>query len=138
MQTARDLVGAAAELASGMQGGHHHLEGALFLFRMDIHRDTTPVILHGHGAIRMDGYDDLVANPSQGFINGVIHHLVDQVVQRLQIRAAHVHPRAPADCLQAFQHLDILGGITCIFRSHQSHNFLPPGKAGDIHNLTRL
>ena len=49
VQAAGDLVAAAAKFAAGMQFGHHHFQGRLFLGRVDIHRDAAPVVDHGDG-----------------------------------------------------------------------------------------
>ncbi len=52
VQPAGDLVAAAAELAAGVQLGHHHLEGRLFLGGVHVHRDAAPVIVDGDGRYR--------------------------------------------------------------------------------------
>jgi hypothetical protein len=43
----------------------------------------------------------------QGFIDRVIHHFINQVVQGFDVGAAHIHTGAAADGFQTFQHLDI-------------------------------
>ena len=52
-----------------------------------------------------------VADARQRFVDRVIDHFIDQVVQRFEVGAAHVHAGAAADGFQAFQDLDIFCGI---------------------------
>ncbi len=111
VQAARDLVAAAAELAASMQLGHHDFQSGFVQLRVNIDRDTAPVIIHGYAAVGMDRDKDAVASACQGFIDCVIDHLVDQVVQGFKVRAAHVHTRATPHSFQAFQHLNVFSGV---------------------------
>ena len=56
VQAARDLVGvvvlAFAELAAGVQLGHHHLGGGDALLGVDVGRDAAAVVADGGGAVR--------------------------------------------------------------------------------------
>src|SRR5262249_15814106 len=45
VQTARDLVARAAELAAGVQHGHHELRGGTSFDRMNAGGNATPVVL---------------------------------------------------------------------------------------------
>ncbi len=55
----------------------------------------------------MDGDQDVVAVAGQGFVDGVVHHFEDQVVQARAIGGvADVHAGALAHGLQAFEDLD--------------------------------
>ena len=93
--------------------------------RMDADRDAAPVIHHGDAAVGMDGDLDPVADARQGFVDGVIDHFVDEVMQGLDVRAAHIHAGAAPYGLQAFEYLDIFCFITSvIFFLSYSHNFL--------------
>ena len=44
-------------------------------------------------------------------VHGVVQHLGDQMVQRPLVGAADIHAGAPADRLQALQHLDVVRGV---------------------------
>jgi hypothetical protein len=51
VQTAGDLVAAAAELAAGVQLGEHELDGAHALGRVDVGGDAAPVVLDPHAPV---------------------------------------------------------------------------------------
>ena len=111
VQAAGDLVGAAAELAAGVQLGHDGLERRLAGLLVDVDRDAAAPVLHGDAAVLADGDSDPVAVAGHGLVDGVVHHFVDHVVQRLDVGAADVHTGAAAHGLQPFEHLDIVCGI---------------------------
>ena len=47
----------------------------------------------------------------QGFIDRVINHFINEVMQRLDVGTADVHTRPSADGLQAFKDLDIFCAV---------------------------
>ena len=49
---------------------------------------------------------DAVADARQRLVDGVVDHLVDEVVQAVDIGAANVHARAFAHGIEAFENLD--------------------------------
>ena len=49
---------------------------------------------------------DAIANLGQRLVDGVVDHLVDEVMQRAHIGSADVHAGAPAHGLQPLQDLD--------------------------------
>ena len=59
----------------------------------------------------------MVAVASQRFINGVVHDLVDQMMQTALTGGADIHTGALAHCLQAFQDLDLAGVVFMVRRS---------------------
>ena len=120
VQPSRDLVAAAAELRAGVEGGHHQLHRGYLPLWMRCSGDTTPVVPHGHALVLVDGHVDLVTSADQGLIDGVVDHLVDQVVKGAPIRATDVHAGSPTDCLQPLQHLD----IGCFVARHTVSGFL--------------
>ncbi len=122
MQTARDLVGIAVELATGMQYGHNDLGRRLFLRRMHIDRNTTTVVFHRDRTINMNSYRDFVTVSGQTFINGVIHHFIDQMVQTLGTGRTNIHGRPLTNCGQSFKNLDALSTVFFVF--HLRHKFL--------------
>ncbi len=83
-----------------------------FFSRVDVHRDAAPVVVHGDAVILVDDDVDPVAGAGQRLVDRVVDDFVDQVVQRLDVGAADVHARPAAHRLQAFQDLDVLGGVT--------------------------
>jgi hypothetical protein len=98
-----------------MQLGHNDLDGRNAKFGMDIHRDAAAVVPDSDGVVHM--YDDfhLVAEASHGFVDGVVHHFVDEMMQTAGIGTAYIHGRALADSGEAFEHGDRAGII--LFRS---------------------
>ena len=106
-----DAVAAASELASGVEGGKHGLQGRDAGGLVDLHRDPPTVIGDGHGAVRVDSNGRLVAEARHRLVHGVVHDLVDEVVEPALVCAADVHARTATDGLQALQDLDILGAV---------------------------
>ena len=100
------------EFAPRVKYRHHHFQRGFLLFRMDVHRDTASIVYDGNAAVRMDDDFDTAAFAHEGFIDGIIDHLVYKMMKRLKIGTAHVHARPAAYCLQTFEYLDILSAIT--------------------------
>ena len=99
MQAAGDFVAVRIELAAGVQLGHHHLGRGDAFFVVHIHRNTASVIDHGDGIVDVNGDVDLGAITRQGFVYGVVHHFIDQVMQSHLAGGADVHRRPQAHCL---------------------------------------
>jgi hypothetical protein len=125
VQAAGDLVAAAVELAARVQRGHHQLQSGYLLLRVGGDRDTPAVVAHRDTLVFANDDLNLVARTGQRLVDGVIHHLVNQVVQRLDVGAADIHTRPAAHRLQAFQDLYIF----CIVTGNDSINHVQsPGK----------
>jgi hypothetical protein len=108
MQSARYLVALGIELAAGVQLGHHDFRGR-YAFLVHIHRDAAAVVDHRYGIIDMNRYIHLRAIAGQGFVHGIVHHLVNQVMQPHLASRADIHGRPEAYGLQTFQNLDAAG-----------------------------
>ena len=106
VQSARHLVGVLVELAPGVQHGHHHFQGRFLFLLVHVHGDAAAVVLHGDGVVLVDGHLDVRAVSGHGLVDGVVHHLVHQVVQPVLADVADVHGRAFAHGFQPFQHPD--------------------------------
>ncbi len=112
VQAARGLVDLGVELAAGVERAHHHFEGGLLReFRMRIDRDAAAVVGDGEVAVglKLDLDEGRVAG--ERLVHGVVDHLGEQVMERLLVGAADIHAGPPAHRLEAFQHLDVVGGI---------------------------
>ena len=48
---------------------------------MHVHRDAAPVVADRGPAVPVEGHHDLMAVARKSLVDGVIHHLVDHVVQ---------------------------------------------------------
>ena len=83
------------------------LQSALVLLLVHVHVDAAAVVLHGDAAVFVDGDFDVGAITGQRFVDGVVHRLVNEVVETLLGDVADVHGRALAHSLKAFQHLNV-------------------------------
>ena len=83
MQAASHLVAGilAAELTAGVQHGIYDCDGRDAQLGLDVHGDAAAVIGNFDDITGFDRYFDMGAVPSQGFVDGVIDDLVDQVMQ---------------------------------------------------------
>ena len=81
VQTARDFVSAAAELAAGMEHREDDLQRALSGLFLDIHRDASTVVRYADDVTRFDGYFDMGAVSCQRLVDGVVDNLVNKVMQ---------------------------------------------------------
>ena len=114
VQAAGHLVRAFVELASGMEHGEHDLQGRLVQLGVHVDGDAAAVVDHAYGVVLEYGDVDVAGVAGQGLVDGVVHHLVDQVVQAARARVADVHRRALAHGLQAFEHLDVVGRVMAV------------------------
>ncbi len=79
---------------------------------MDVHRDASPVVVYLDAAVAVERDDDPGGVARQGLVDGVVDHLIDQVVEARRGGRADVHARTPPHMLPAFEDLDLLGGIS--------------------------
>ncbi len=112
VQAAGDLVGILVELTARVQLGHDDLGRRDALFRVQVGGDAAAVVGHGHRAVGIEGDGDLVGPAGQRLVDGVVHHLVDHVVEaRAVVGVADIHARTLAHRVQALQHLNGLGAV---------------------------
>ena len=139
VQSARDLVGLPVELAAGMQDGHDHFQRrlALELRVLDVphgvHRDAGAVVEDADDVAGMDDDLDRLAASGQYLVDGVVDHLVDQVVESRRSRRTDVHRGPLAHRLQSFQDLDLRRIVGVLGR-----NVLGTGLGGARHVLFSL
>ncbi len=103
MQTAGHLVGVVVKLASGMQLGHDHLYGRHAELGMNIHGNAASVVTHGDAVVHMQDHFHMGTVPGHGFVNGIVHHFIDKMMQSVRIGTAYIHGRALAYRRQTFQ-----------------------------------
>ena len=141
MEAARHLIPAAAEFSASVEDGKDYLQGGPAGLGLNIYRDAPAVVSDGNGIARIDGHCDIRAVARQSLVNGVVHNLVDQVVQARLAGRADIHTGALADRLQTLQHLDLratifvvgLGGVQLIqFVSFFRHNLPPVSYGGRV------
>ena len=117
VQAAGNLVGGGVEFAAGMQLGQHHLHRGHHLAVADrhhVHGNAAAVVDDGDGVVDVDDDFDLLGVAGQGLVDGVVDHLVDQVVQAHFAGRADVHGRTQAHRLQAFEDLDVFAGVAAV------------------------
>ena len=76
VQTAGDLIAAAAELTAGVEDGVHDGCRRDALFWVDAHRDASAVIRNTDHVFRENVHGDLGAESCQRLVNGVIYDLI--------------------------------------------------------------
>ena len=108
MQATGDLVTFAAELATGVQHGQADLHSRAMQLGMNAHRETAAIVPNLAGAVLVQDDLDMGAVARQRFVNGIIHDLINAVMQPTIIRGADVHAGALANSFQAFQHLNLV------------------------------
>ncbi len=111
VEAAGDLVAVLVEFATGVKHGHDHFQGGAALLGVDGHGDATTVVLHPDTVVGQDVHIDRIAMPGKGLVDGVVHHLVHQMVQALHADVADVHGRAFPYRLKALQHLDAVRSV---------------------------
>ncbi len=132
VQAPRDLVGLLVELAARVKYGEHHFRRGFPRLGMDVHGDAPSVVLDGDAVVRMDGHFDPVAVAREGFVESIVHHLVNEMVKSSRSRVADVHAGAFSNRLESLEDLNILCCILlCRFRC-RAHAALPPRKMGSL------
>ncbi len=111
VQTAGGGVRAAAELAAGVQLGHHDLDAGQARLRLDVHGDAAAVVPHLHRPVVVEDHLDAVAVPAQGLVDGVVDDLPEAVHQAAAVRRADVHARPLADRFQALEDEQVPRGV---------------------------
>ncbi len=111
MQSARDFVALAVELAASMQGGEDHFDGRFPLGGMDVDRDAASIVADGGRAIGVHDDLDVLAIASQGFVDAVVHHFVDAVVEPAHGGIADVHGWTFTDSIDSLEDCDVCGVV---------------------------
>ena len=106
MQSAGHLVAAVAELAAGVQHGQGQRDGRNLLLGVLLTGIPRPLSDHPDATAGQDPYVDGVAVAGQSLVDGVVDHLVDQVVQAALAGGSDVHPRALPNRVETLQHGD--------------------------------
>ena len=142
VQTAGDLVSAAAEFAARMQNRQADLDRRTAQLGMQADREAASIIRHRAGAILMQRDDDLRAITGQGLVDSIIDYLIDQVMQAALIGGADIHARTLANSLQALEHLNLvlvigLGDLLRFLKGLQIHIFFDLGEIlAIIHSIS--
>ena len=111
VQAAGGRVGAAAELAPGVQAGHDDLDPGQPGARLDVDRDAAAVVPDLDRAVRAQIDLDPGAVAAQRLVDGVVDDLPQAVDQPPGVGGPDVHARPLADRLQTLQYQEVPGGI---------------------------
>ena len=113
VEAAGNGVAVAAEFAAGVEDSQDHFHGR-FSGLMHACGDAAAVIGDRAAAVIVQGHFDVGAVAGQGFIDTVVHHFIDQVVEPPGGSGADIHARAEPDGFQPFQYSYILGSIVAL------------------------
>ena len=107
VQAAGDLIAAAAEFAARMQDRIDDLERGAAGLGLNVHGDAAAVIGDGDGVAGVDRHGNVGAVAREGLVDGVVHDLIDEMVQAAGGRRADIHARTFPDGLQPLKDLDL-------------------------------
>ena len=105
------LVSPSAELAARVQHGKYDLHRGLSCLLIDPDRNAAPVIDHCDRLIRVQVDPDMRTGAGQRLIHGIVHDLIDQVMQSSRGSGPDIHAGSLADSFQSFQYLYLIGTI---------------------------
>ncbi len=111
VESSGNLIGALVEFAAGVEHGHGDLEAGFLLGLVDIDRDTTAVVHNGDGVVRVDRQLDLRAETCQRFVDGVVYHLVHEMMQAPGGSRTDVHAWPLPNRIESFQYLNGIGVV---------------------------
>lgn len=121
VEAAGHLVAAAAELTAGVEDGVDNLQGGPPGLGLDVHGDAAAVVGDGDDVALPDDDVDLVAVAGQGLVDGVVHDLIDQMVQAGGGSGADIHAGPLTDGLQALEDLDLRAAVFVLDLFHVFH-----------------
>ncbi|GAA2674570.1 hypothetical protein GCM10010412_055750 [Nonomuraea recticatena] len=73
---------------------------------MDARGDTATVVDDPHAVVGEQGDVDAVGVAGEGLVDGVVHNLVDKVVETALAGRSDIHTRALADRFKPFEYGD--------------------------------
>src|SRR6185503_9154249 len=97
VQTARDLVRVAVELATRVQRRHDHFHRGAVLGGVDVDGNAAAVVLDTHVQVLVDDDFDVAAVAGQRLVDRVVDDFVDEMVNAVDVGAADVHGGALAN-----------------------------------------
>ena len=112
------LVARLAELASGMQHGEHHFQSGTMLLLVHARGDASAVVPDLYRIVLENLHVDAVAEACHGFVDAVVDHLVDEMVETSFRNVSDIHGRALAHRLKTFENLYTVSGILFFRPSH--------------------
>ena len=87
---------------------------------MRIDGNAAAVVRHRQEAVGLKLDLDPVGVAGKGLVHGIVDHLCEEVMQRLLVGAADIHPGPAAHRLQPLEHLDVVGRIGTVATASRS------------------
>jgi hypothetical protein len=112
MKTTGDLVGVFVEFTSCMQDGHNHFESGFAFFVVHAGGDTATIVLNADGVVFVNGDLNMFAVSGKGFIDRVVYHFIDEVMESFHADVTNVHGGPFTDGFEAFEDLDAVCAVT--------------------------
>ena len=78
---------------------------------MRVDRNAAAVVGDGQESVGLEFDIDEVRVSGQRLVHGVVDDFGEQMMQRLLVGAADIHAGPAAHRLEAFEHLDVAGGV---------------------------
>jgi hypothetical protein len=111
VQSTRNRVSAAAELAAGVENREYHLDSGFSLSGVHIDRDSAAVIDTANGTIRKNRDLNERAVASKRFVHGIIDDFVNKMVQTALASRPDIHSGTLANGFETLEDLDISGPV---------------------------
>ena len=107
-----NLIALPFELTARMQGGEDELERRLLELGMGVDRNAAPVVGDRRTVVILVENDfDAGGMPIDRFIDRVVEDLPEQMMVAVRVSPADIHRRTFANGLQAFENIDVFGGV---------------------------
>src|SRR6266540_1834274 len=113
VQPGRDLVTALAELAAGMKLCQDDREGGQALVLHDVDRDAGAPVPDRDRIVGVKGHLDTIVSARHCLVDGIVDHLVNEVVEAPRTGRADVHARPFPDRVEPLKDRDVLRGVVC-------------------------
>ena len=126
-------IAATAELTAGVEHGEYNLQRRLAGLGLDLHGNAAAIVGNGDGVTGVDGHGDIFAVSGQCLVDGVVHDLVNEVVQTRGRGGTDIHTGALADSFQTFQNLNLLRAVFLCYFGFVRHKFTPVLQNADIY-----
>jgi hypothetical protein len=93
VKASRDLIALIIKFTSGVEFGHDHFHRRALLLLVHIDRDAAAIISNGDAVVDVNDDLDALAITGQGFIDAVIHQLLNHMVKAFDPRIPNIHGR---------------------------------------------
>jgi len=114
VQTAGRLIRALGELPAELQDSHHAFERGYLQFGMILDGNTPAVVLNGYRTVVVDRHADGRGIFGHGFVDRVVDHLVNKMVQTAGSRIGDIHRRPLADMLKVAEVFELIGAVLLV------------------------